>query len=67
MAVFTRTRTSVCVCVCVCVRVRVRACVCVCVCIYSHGMWSTDERIANLYEENEAELSEQTGAFFLLT
>ncbi|XP_065197931.1 uncharacterized protein LOC135829454 [Sycon ciliatum] len=25
-----------------------------------HGMWSTDERIANLYEENEAELSEQT-------
>ncbi|XP_065198031.1 uncharacterized protein LOC135829563 isoform X2 [Sycon ciliatum] len=26
-----------------------------------HGMWSTDERIANLYEENEAELSEQTG------
>ncbi|XP_065195572.1 uncharacterized protein LOC135826975 [Sycon ciliatum] len=25
-----------------------------------HAMWSTDERIANLYEEDEAELSEET-------
>ncbi|XP_065177310.1 uncharacterized protein LOC135807353 [Sycon ciliatum] len=25
-----------------------------------HGMWSTDERIANMHEEDEAKLSEQT-------
>ncbi|XP_065195566.1 uncharacterized protein LOC135826967 [Sycon ciliatum] len=28
-----------------------------------HAMWSTDERIANLYQEDEAELSEETETF----